>query len=75
MNNAHLFLDTLLMKIRSETITYSSRTKNENHKTTLLDDKKQELQELKNIRLKGTWFALDCNGEMKEKDQPNIALA
>ena len=70
----HLFLDTLLMQIRGETIKYASKIKKKNQKaeleliddidkieksptlqslTSLLDDKKIELQHLRNIRLKG----------------------
>ena len=70
--NDQLFLETLLLRIRGETIKYSSYVKKKNNKkeitleneidqlekdlpymTDLIQDKKTELQELRNIKLKG----------------------
>ena len=71
--NDQLFLDTLLMEIRGQTISYSSYNKKQNHKkekqladdiqkleqnltedkTQLLENLKLELEELRQIKVKG----------------------
>ena len=74
MLNFSLLLDTLLMKIRGKSITFSGKEKRKQNRkeqelindiqnlesdprlsnlTTLIEDKKTELQEIRNIKLRG----------------------